>query len=327
MSDSMRAITFYRYGPPSVLKLEERPPPVAAAGQVLVRVKACALNAADWHILRADPFVARFALGLFKPRVNVLGCDVAGVVEATGAGVTQLKVGDEVMGELGSNGWGAFAELVAAPEKALVLKPANVSFDEAAAAPLAALTALQGLRQSARLKAGERVLVNGASGGVGTFAVQIAKKLGGTVTAVCSTKNQALAASLGADHVIDYTKVDFTQAAERYDVILAANGYHPLSAYKRSLAPGGRFVMTGGAGKQMAEAMLLAPIASLGSGKRLSFLSMKTDQADLQYLRDGMADGAIRSVIDRTYPLEKVPEALSYLEEGHARGKVVIQVA
>ena len=323
----MRAITFYEYGSPDVLKREERPIPTPGPGQVLVRVRACALNAADWHLLRADPFLARLALGLFKPRHNVLGCDLAGVVTAVGAGVTRLEAGDEVMGELGSSGWGAFAEYVCAPEGVLTPKPANLGFDQAAAAPLAGVTALQGLRRVGGLRAGESVLVNGASGGVGTFAVQLAKALGAKVTAVCSARNHALARSLGADDVIDYVKEDFTRGSRRYDLILAANGYHPLSDYKRALAPGGRYVMTGGAGKQMAAALLLGPLSSLGSGKRLGYLAMKSNLEDLELLRDRLADGSVRSVIDRTYPLEELPRALAYLEEGHARGKVVIQVA
>jgi NADPH:quinone reductase-like Zn-dependent oxidoreductase len=323
----MRAITFYEYGGPSILKVEERPDPVPGRGQVMVGVRACSLNAADWHILRADPFVARLAVGLFKPRYNVLGCDLAGVVEAVGPDVTRFKVGDSVMGELGSSGWGAFAERVCAPETVLTLKPENIGFDEAAAAPLAGVTAVQGLRREGHLKSGERVLVNGASGGVGTYAVQLAKALGGNVTAVCSPRNAESARSLGADEVIDYTQTDFTRGAQRYDLILAANGYHPLRDYKRALSPGGRFLMTGGAGKQMAEAIFLGPFASLGSGKSLRFVSMTSNTDDLEFLRDRLADGSVRSVIDRSYPLEKVPEALAYLEEGHARGKVVIEVA
>ncbi|NTX01961.1 NAD(P)-dependent alcohol dehydrogenase [Myxococcus sp. CA040A] len=323
----MRAITFYEYGSPQVLKCEERPVPTPGAGQVLVRVRACALNAADWHILRADPFLARLAVGLFKPRYNVLGCDLAGVVEAAGPGVTRFKAGDEVMGELGSSNWGAFAEYVCAPEGVLASKPASLGFEEAAAAPLAGVTALQGLRREGRLQAGESVLVNGASGGVGTFAVQLAKAMGAKVTAVCSARNQELARSLGADEVIDYAKEDFTRGGQRYDVILAANGYHPLSAYERALAPGGRYVMTGGAGKQMAAALLLGPLRSLGSRKRLGYLTMKSNLDDLEYLRDRLADGSVRSVIDRTYPFEELPQALAYLEEGHARGKVAIHLS
>lgn len=323
----MRAITFYEYGAPSVLKVEERADPTPGPGQVCVSVRACAMNAADWHILRASPFLARFATGLFKPHVNVLGCDLAGVVESVGSGVTRFKAGDEVMGELGSSGWGAFAERVCAPENVLTLKPSHISFNEAAAAPLAGVTALQGLQREGKLTKGERVLVNGASGGVGTYAVQLAKAMGANVTAVCSTRNVKLAQSLGADEVIDYTQTNFTREAARYDLILAANGYHPLKDYKQALAPRGRYLGTGGAGKQMAEGLLLGGLLALGSDKRLGFVSMKTNLEDLEFLRDRLADGSVRSVIDRTYPFEKVPEALEYLEEGHAQGKVVIEVA
>lgn len=323
----MRAVTFYEYGPPSRLRYEERPLPTPGAGQVRVKVRACAMNAADWHILRADPFLARFAVGLFKPRFNVLGCDLAGEVEAVGPGVTRFKVGDPVMGELGSNGWGAFAEQVCAPEDAVVLKPGNVTFEEAAAAPLAGVTAVQALRRFGALEAGERVLVNGSSGGVGTFAVQIAKAMGAHVTAVCSPRNLELMRSLGADAVIDYTQTDFTRGEERYDLIVAANGYHPISSYKRALAPGGRCLMTGGQGRQMAAFIFFGGLSSLGTGKRLGFVSMKSNREDLEFLRELLAAGSVRSVIDRTYPLEKAGEALSYLEEGHARGKVVLAVA
>ncbi len=323
----MRAITFYTYGPPSVLKVETLPEPVPRAGQVRVRVKACAMNAADWHILRAQPFPARLAVGLFKPKHNVLGCDLAGVIEAVGEGVTRFVPGDEVMGELGSSGWGAFAEQVCAPENVLTKKPSNISFEEAAAAPLAGVTALQALRTMARVQKGERVAVNGSSGGVGTFVVQIARAMGAKVTAICSAGGADLARSLGAETVVDYATTDFTAGGAQYDVIIAANGYQPIGNYKRALAAGGRMVMTGGAGKQMAEAMFLGPITSIGSGKRLGFLSMKSNLDDLEFLRDRLADGSVKSAIDRTYPFEKTAEALAYLEEGHARGKVSIQIA
>lgn len=321
----MRAITFYQYGGPEVLQLEDRPTPEPQAGQVRVAVRAASLNAADWHLMRADPWLARLALGLFKPKNNVLGCDLAGVVEAVGPDVTRFKPGDAVMGELGSSGWGAFAEQVCAPEKVLTHKPANISFDEAAAAPLAGVTALQAF-QKAKVAAGEKVLVNGASGGVGTYAVQLAKVMGAHVTAVTSPRNIEQARALGADAVLDYTQTDFTQDTARYDVILATNGYHPIARYKRALAPGGRFVMTGGAMKQMYEAMLLAPWLSLGSGKSLSFLSMSSKLADLETLVEHLRSGAVRSVIERSYTLEQVPEAMTYLEAGHARGKLVIQM-
>lgn len=323
----MRAITFYEYGPPSVLHLEERSAAAPGPGEVLVRVKAGSMNAADWHILRADPWLARLTVGLLKPKLNVLGCDLAGVVEAVGPDFTRFEVGDEVMGELGSSGWGSLAELVCAPGDVLVLKPENISFEEAAAAPLAGVTAIQALRTCGRLQAGEKVLINGASGGVGTYAVQLAKVMGGIVTAVCSARNLEQARALGADHVLDYTEVDFTQRAERYELIVAANGYHPIAAYQRALSPGGRFYMTGGTGKQMAEAIFLGPLRSLFSGQRLGFVTMKSNLADLEFLRDCLADGSVRSIISRRYPLEQVPEALAYLEEGHAPGKIVINVS
>lgn len=323
----MRAIAFYEYGPPSVLEVEERPVPAPGPGQVRVAVKACAMNAADWHILRADPWVARVALGLLKPRHNVLGCDLAGIVDEVGPGVTRFRIGDAVMGELGSNGFGAFAEQVCAPDAALVLKPHGIGFEEAAAAPLAGVTALQALRTHGKLKPGESVLINGASGGVGTYAVQLAKAMGAKVTAVCSHRHTELARSLGADTVIDYARTDFTTQAQRYDLIVAANGYHPLAHYQRALAPSGRYWGTGGSGKQMAASILLGPLRTLFSGKRLGFVSMKSNLADLEFLRDRLADGSVRSIIDRRYTLQQVPEALSYLEEGHAGGKVVIKVA
>lgn len=323
----MRAITFYEYGPPSILRLEECAAATPAAGEVLVRVKAGSMNAADWHILRADPWLARLAVGLLKPKVNVLGCDLAGVVEAVGPEVTRFKVGDAVMGELGSSGWGSLAEIVCAPANVLVSKPENISFEEASAAPLAGVTAIQALRTCGRLQRGEKVLINGASGGVGTYAVQLAKVMGGIVTAVCSARNVEQAWALGADRVLDYAEVDFTRQAERYDLIVAANGYHPIADYQRALAPGGRFYMTGGAGKQMAEAIFLGPLRSLFSGQRLGFVTMKSSLVDLEFLRDRLADGSVRSIISRRYPLEQVPEALAYLEEGHASGKVVINVS
>lgn len=321
----MRAITFSEYGAPSVLKLEERPDPRPGKGQVLVRVRACALNAADWHIVRADPFPVRFATGLMKPKI-VPGCDMAGVVEAVGEGVQRFRVGDEVMGEMGSSGWGAFAELVSAPETVLVHKPENLSFQEAAAVPLAGVTAVQGLRRKGHLAEGERVLIHGASGGVGTFAVQLAKALGGKVTALCSTRNVEQSHALGADEVIDYTQ-GAPLAEGRYDLILATNGYRPIGEYKRALAPGGRYLSIGGTGKQLAEAIFLGGFAGLGSGKRFGSVFMRSNLEDLEFIRERLADGSVRSVIDRTYPFEELPAALAYLEEGHARGKVVIEVA
>jgi len=322
----MKAIYFDHYGPPEVLSLREVPTPTPRAGEVLVKVRASSVNAADWHVMRADPPVARLMLGLFRPRVNGLGLDVAGSVEAAGPGVSDFKVGDEVFGCLKFPAIGAFAEYVCAPEELLALKPASMSFDEAAAVPLAGGTALRALVDHGQVKAGMKVLINGAAGGVGTFAVQIARALGAEVTAVCSSRNLEQARALGAAHVIDYAREDFTQAEARYDIIVAANGYHPLSAYKRALAPGGVYAMTGGRGKQMAEALFFGKLSSLGSGKRLGGVDFKPRKGDVVQLKALVDAGKLVSAIDRRYRLEQVPEAIAYLEEGHARGKVVITV-
>jgi len=243
----MKAIVYTEYGPPDVLHLEEVNKPALNEEQVLVRVHAASINAGDWHLLTADPFLMRLiGVGLFKPKNTILGADIAGCVEAVGRNVKQFQPGDAVFGDVFGLGSGSFAEYVSVPERALALKPSNVSFEEAAAVPLAAITALQGLRDQGHIQPGQRALINGASGGVGTFAVQIAKAFGAEVTAVCSTRNLEMARSIGADHVIDYTKEDFTQNGRQYDLILAANGYHPLSAYRRALTPQGIYVFVGG---------------------------------------------------------------------------------
>jgi NADPH:quinone reductase-like Zn-dependent oxidoreductase len=241
--------------------------------------------------------------------------------------VTQFQPGDEVFGDLSGRGFGAYAEYVCATEDALASKPANVSFEEAAAVPLAAVTALQGLRYKGQIQPGQKVLINGASGGVGTFAVQIAKSFGAEVTGVCSTAKLDMVISLGADHVIDYTKEDFTENGRQYDRILAANGYHPISDYRRALSPNGTYVMTGGSGAQMLQAMTLGPIMSLTGSKKLGYVSMKQNKKDLAFVKDLLEGGEITPIIDRTYPLSEVPEAIRYLEEGHARGKIVISVS
>jgi NADPH:quinone reductase-like Zn-dependent oxidoreductase len=320
----MKAIIFDHYGPPEDLTLQEIPAPEPKANEVLVSVRAAALNAADWHVMRADPFLVRLKCGFVKPRRQRLGADVAGVVLSVGSGVTRFKAGDEVFGCLPLDAWGSYAEQVCAAQDILALKPAQASFDEAAAVPLAALTALQALRDVGQLQAGQKVLINGASGGVGSFAVQIAKALGAEVTAVCSSRNAEPARAMGADHVLDYAKVDFTQEDQRYDVIVAANGYHPLAAYKRALTPQGRYAMVGGTGKQMAEAVLFGPRQSEKGGRRLGRVDMKPNQADMQLLAGLLDAGKLKPLIDRRFSLAQVPQAIRYLEEGHARGKVVI---
>ncbi|NTU82365.1 MAG: NAD(P)-dependent alcohol dehydrogenase [Chloroflexales bacterium] len=323
----MQAIVYTRYGSPDVLQLTEVVTPTPADDDVLVKVYAASVNAADIHLLRADPFLIRLMFGLLKPKHTILGADIAGRVEAVGRNVSQVHVGDAVFGDISGCGWGGFAEYVCAREDALVLKPANLSFEQAAAVPMAAVTALQGLRGKGRIQPEQKVVINGASGGVGTFAVQIAKSLGAEVTAVCSTRNVDRVRALGADHVIDYAHEDFTQGAQRYDLILAVNGYHALSAYRRVLTPTGTYVMSGGAGAQMFEAMLQGPWISMTGRQTMGSLLAKPNHADLAFMKDLLEAGHVVPVIDRQYPLREVPEAIRYLEAGHAQGKVVITVA
>lgn len=323
----MKAIVYHKYGSPDVLKLGEVEKPTPNDDEVLIKVRAAALNAADWRLLRGEPFLVRLmAGGLRKPKNTILGADVAGRVEAVGSNVTKFRPGDEVFGDISGSGWGGFAEYVCAPETTLAPKPANLSFEEAAAVPMAAVTALQGLRDEGQIQPGQKVLINGASGGVGTFAVQIAKSFGADVTAVCSTTKMDMARSLGADHVIDYTQEDFTQNGRRYDLILAVNGYHPLSAYKRTLSPTGIYVMAGGSMAQIFQALLLGPWISMTGSKKMRALTAKPNAKDLAFLKELLEADKVVPVIDRRYPLSEVPEAIRYLEEGHARGKVIITV-
>jgi len=323
----MKAIVRTKYGPPDVLKLEEVPKPTPGDDDVLVKIHAVALNAADLHLLTADVFLVRLmAGGLLRPKHKILGADIAGRVEAVGRNVKQFKPGDEVFGDIFACGFGGFAEYVCVSENALVLKPINLTFEEAAAVPLAALTALHGLRDKGQIKPGQKVLINGASGGVGTYAVQIAKSFGAEVTAVCSTSKLDMVRSLGADHAIDYTKEDFTKSGQRYDLIFAANGYHPILDYKRALKPKGIYVMSGGSMAQMFQAILLGRLISRSGGKKLGVLSSKPNQKDLALMKELIEAGKVKPVIDRRYPLSEVPEAMRYLKEGHARGKVVITV-
>ena len=322
----MRAIFYHTYGSPDVLKLEEVEKPTPQDDEVLVKVSAASVNALDWHLLRADPFLARLNMGLLKPKHQTLGADVAGRVEAVGQNVKQLRPGDEVFGDIFETGLGGFAEYTKAQEDAWVLKPANISFEEAAVVPVAALTALQGLRDKGQIEPGQKVLINGASGGVGTFAVQIAKALGAEVTAVCSTGNVELVRSLGADQVIDYTKEDFTKKGQQYDLILAVNGYHPILDYKRALSPNGRYVMTGGSMAQFFEAIALGPVISMTGSKKMGNFLAKANHNDLVFIKGLLEAGKVKPVIDRRYPLSEVADAIRYVEAGHAQGKVVITV-
>jgi NADPH:quinone reductase-like Zn-dependent oxidoreductase len=321
----MKAVVYTKYGPPDVLKLTDIPKPIPGDNEVLIKVHAASLNAADWRLLRAKPFLVRLmGLGLLKPKNKILGADLAGRVEAIGRNVRQFKPGDEVFGDIFGTGSGSLAEYVCAPENVLASKPTRISFEAAAAVPLAGVTALQGLRDKGKIQPGQQVLVNGASGGVGTYAVQIAKSFGAEVTAVCSTGKIDLMRSLGADHIIDYTREDFTRNGQSYDLIFAANGFHPISDYKRALSPKGIYVMAGGSMAQMFQAMLLGPLISMLGTKKMYIVSAKSNQTDLLVLKDLLETGKIVPVIDRRYPLSEVPDAFRYLEAGHARGKVVI---
>jgi NADPH:quinone reductase-like Zn-dependent oxidoreductase len=320
--EKMKAIVHEKYGSPDVLQLKDVEKPTPQDDEVLIKVYAASVNQYDWHFLTADIFLIRLmGGGLLKPKNTRLGADVAGRVEAVGKNVKQFQPGDEVFGDIGHGG---FAEYACAPESRLALKPANLSFEEAAAVPMAALTALQGLRDTGQIQPGQKVLINGAAGGVGTFAVQIAKLFGAEVTAVCSTRNLDQARSIGADHVIDYTKENFTQNRQQYDLIFAANGYHSLSAYKRALTPKGIYVMAGGSTAQIFQAMLIGSRMSETGGRKMGGVSAKIDQKDLTILKELLEAGKVVPVIDRCYPLDEAAEALRYLGEGHARGKVVI---
>ncbi len=322
----MKAIVYTHYGSPDVLQLKELEKPAPKEDEVLVKVLAASANAYDWHFLSADIFLIRLVAGLFKPKNPRLGADMAGRVEAVGGAVRQFKPGDAVFGDIGAWGNGAFAEYVAVPEKAFALKPANLTFEQAAAVPMAALTALQALRDAGRIQPGQKVLINGASGGVGTFAVQLARYFKAQVTAVCSTGKMEMVRALGADQVIDYTKEDFTRNGQKYDLILAVNGFHPISAYKRSLAPGGKYVMAGGSPAQIFQAVLLGSFMSERTGRKMGSMTARSDQKDLALLGELLEAGKLVPVIDHCYPLSETAAALRYLGEGHARGKIVISM-
>jgi NADPH:quinone reductase-like Zn-dependent oxidoreductase len=323
----MKAIVYTQYGPPDVLELREVERPEPGEDQVLVKVYAASANALDYRRFEGISPLGRIREERLLKSINkVLGADIAGRVEAVGASVQQFQPGDEVFG-VSAGSVGGFAEYACAAEDKLSLKPANLSFEAAAAVPVASLTALQGLRDKGQIQPGQKVLINGASGGVGTFAVQIAKSFGAEVTAVCSTRNLDMARSLGADHVVDYTREDFTQNGQRYDLILAVNGYHPILGYRHALSPRGRYVAIGGSMAQILQAMLLGPVLSRIGGRKMGFMGIaKTNQKDLVFVRELLEAGKVVPVIDRSYPLGAVPEAIRYLAEGHAHGKVVLTV-
>jgi NADPH:quinone reductase-like Zn-dependent oxidoreductase len=317
----VKAIVFETYGPPEVLRLKEVEKPTPKEDEVLVEIHAASINYVDWQVLRGESFLMRLMNGLLKPKHKILGDDLAGRVEAVGAKVKQYQPGDEVFG---ISNFDAFAEYACVPERALALKPASMTFDEAAAIPEAGMTALQGLRDKGQIQAGQKVLIKGASGGVGTYAVQIAKSFGAEVTGVCSTSKLDLVRSLGADVVIDYTKDDFTQTGQRYDLILAVGGNRSIFDYKRALNPEGIYVCAGGSASQYFQAMLLGPLISIVGNQKLGSMLGNLNQEDFVFLVELYEAGKVRPVIDRRFPLSEVPEALRYYGAGHARGKVVI---
>ena len=324
----MKAILHDRFGPPDVLELREIDEPQAGDGEVLVRVRAASVNPADWYAVMGIPWIVRPQIGLRRPRPrsNRPGLDLAGVVAGVGGNVTRFQPGDEVFG----TGTGTLAEYVAVAEDALALKPANLSFEQAAAVPVAALTALQGLRDKGRIQPGQQVLVNGASGGVGTFAVQLAKTLGAEVTAVCSTRNVDVASSLGADRVIDYTREDFTRGDRRHDLLLDVAGSRPWSACRRVLTPEARLVLVGAP----KGSRLLGPLghiakvrlASLRASQKVVFFISKSSREDLTVLAELLEAGTVTPVVERSYPLPEAADALRHLGEGHAQGKLAILV-
>jgi NADPH:quinone reductase-like Zn-dependent oxidoreductase len=320
----MKGAVYDRYGPADVVKISDIEKPVPKDGEVLIRVRAASVNPADWHFMRGTPYFLRMMTGLRKPKNRRLGADVAGQIEAVGSKVTQFKPGDEVFGICR----GAFGEYACPSESAVAMKPDNVTFEHVASVPVAALTALQGLRDKGHIQAGQKVLINGASGGVGTFAVQIAKWFGAEVTGVCSTRNVEMVRSLGADRVIDYTREDFTQSGQRYDLIYDCSGNHSFSACRRVLNRKGIHVGVGGpSGKWMIGALaslITALLLSRFRSRKLVTFLAKASEKDLTLLGELMQAGKVTPVIDRRYRLSEVAEAIRYLETGHARGKVVI---
>jgi len=321
----MKAIVYEKYGPPEVLKLKEVEKPIPKDNEVLVKIQAASVNSWDWDLLRGTPFLNRLG-GLLTPKYKILGCDIAGRVEAVGGTVEHFQPGDEVFGDLCQSGFGAFAEYACASENALALKSASMTFEQAAAVPLAGLLALQGLRARGQIQKGQKVLINGAGGGAGTFAVQIAKSYGAEVTGVDSTGKLDMLRSIGADQVIDYTQEDFTKKGQHYDLILDVVTYRSIFDYKRVLSPKGIYVMLGGGSwARVYQAMFLGPLISMTGSKKMGILMLKPNK-DLAFMNELFEAGKVVPVIDKRYPLSEVPEALRYFGEGHAKGKVVITV-
>jgi NADPH:quinone reductase-like Zn-dependent oxidoreductase len=324
----MKAIICTRYGPPQkVLRLNEVDKPSPKDDEVLIRIRAASINSRDHRLMRADPFFIRFMVGGFwAPKQKILGLDAAGTVEAVGRAITRFKPGDRIFGGLDRYNGGTFAEYACAAEGEIAPMPDGASFEQAAAVPVAALTALQGLRDRGGIRAGRKVLIQGASGGVGTFAVQIAKAFGAEVTGVCSARNAEMVRSIGADRVVDYRKEDVTRSGERFDLILAVNGHHPIADYFRILAPEGTYVVAGGSMLQLAQAGMQSRRNAQAGGRKAFIVSCKVSADDLLLMKGFLESGKVRPVIDACYPLEKTIDAFRYYEDEHPRGKIVITV-
>jgi NADPH:quinone reductase-like Zn-dependent oxidoreductase len=313
--ENMKAVIYNKKGSPEKLIYCDVDKPVPTDNEVLIKIHAVSVNAADYRSMK---------MGLI-PKRRIFGADIAGIIESVGKNITLFKVGDEVMGDLGVRKFGGFAEYTTAPEKVLIIKPAKISMEEGAALPMAALTALQALRDKGNIQKGQKVLLVGSAGGVGTFAVQLAKYFETEVTGVCGSNNALQASSLGADYVIDYTKENFTKSNKRYNLIVAVNGNYPIIAYKKMLTPNGIYVMVGGSISQIFKSLLFGRLLSFGS-KKMKTVTAKANKNDLEFLTNLLEDGKIKAVIDRRYPLDKTADAMKYLSEGHARGKVIIKV-
>ena len=321
----MKAMVLKKYGSPDYFELCDVEKPAPRDNEVLVRIHSASINSWDWEILMGKPFVNRLMCGLLKPeKIKILGCDIAGCVETVGKNVSQFQTGDEVFGDLSASGWGGFAEFVCAPENALALKPANLTFDQAAAVPQAGLLALQGLNKG-RIQSGQKVLINGAGGGSGTFAIQIAKLIGAEVTGVDSKDKLDTMRSLGADHVIDYEQENFTKQGKLYDLILDVQAHHSIFDCKRTLSPEGVYVFVGGTNAQASQAIFLGPLISLIGNKKMVVLLHKANK-DLDSLKELLSTSNVAPCIDKCYPLNEVPEAFRYFGEGHVKGKAVITV-
>ena len=322
----MKAVVYEKYGPPEVLQFKEVEKPTPKDNEILVKVHAASVNVEDLDFLRGRGFSVRF-VGPIKPKYKILGFDIAGRIETVGRNVKQFQPGDEVFGDLFSYGLGAFAEYVCAPEKALVLKPASMTFEEAATVPSRAIIALQGLRDKRQLQPGQKVLINGAGGGVGPFAVQIAKYFGAEVTGVDNASKLDMLRSIGADHVIDYTQEDFTKNGQHYDLILDIAAHHSIFDYRRALSPKGIYLIVGGSRSSIFQVVFLGPLISIIGSKKMGLMMWKPNKKeDLDFMKELIEAGKVVPVIDRCYPLSEVAEALRYFEEGHPQGKIVLTV-